>query len=55
MEFSGQLQAPATLPQRKRTWYSLDRGLGGLQSRSGHSSEKRKIPAGYRIPIIQPV
>jgi hypothetical protein len=41
MEMSGQLHALATLPQRKSTWYPLDRRLGGPQSCSGHWSEEK--------------
>jgi hypothetical protein len=35
MEVSGQLNAPAALPQGKKPRYPLDRRLGGAQSRSG--------------------
>jgi hypothetical protein len=41
MEMSGQLHAPATLPQRKSPWYPLDRKRGGPQSHSGHSGEEK--------------
>jgi hypothetical protein len=37
---SGQLQAPFALPPRKEHLYSLDRKLGGHQSRSGCGEEK---------------
>jgi hypothetical protein len=30
------------IPQVKSTWYSLDRRLGGPQSRSGHSGGEEK-------------
>jgi hypothetical protein len=38
---SGQLHAPAALPQGKSPWYPLDRSLGGPQSRSGRGGEKK--------------
>jgi hypothetical protein len=41
MEVSGQLHAPAALPQRKSSWYPLDRNLGGPQSRSGRGGEEK--------------
>jgi hypothetical protein len=41
MEVSGQLHAPAALPQGKSPWYSLDRRLGGPQNRSGRDGEER--------------
>jgi hypothetical protein len=41
MEVSSQLHAPAVLPQRKSPWYTLDRRLGGLQSRSGRGGEEK--------------
>jgi hypothetical protein len=41
MEVSGQLHAPAALPQEKRPRYPLDRMLGGPQSRSGHGGEEK--------------
>jgi hypothetical protein len=40
MEVSGQLHAPAVLPQGKSPWYPLDRMLGGPQSRYGGSGEE---------------
>jgi len=36
MEVSGQLHAPAALPQGRSTWYPLYRRLGGSQSQSEH-------------------
>jgi hypothetical protein len=39
MEVSGQLHAPAALPQGKSPRYPLDSGLDGPQSRSGHGDE----------------
>jgi hypothetical protein len=33
MEVSGQLHAPAALPQVKSPWYPLDKKFGGPQSR----------------------
>jgi hypothetical protein len=41
MYVSGQLHAPAALPQGKISWYPLDRRLGGPQSRSGCSGEEK--------------
>jgi hypothetical protein len=41
MEVSGQLHAPAALPQGKSPWYTLDRRLGGPQSRSGLGGEEK--------------
>jgi hypothetical protein len=41
MEVSGQLHAPAALPQGKSPWYPLDRRLGGPQSRSGRGGEEK--------------
>jgi hypothetical protein len=43
MGMSGQLHAPAALPQRKEPRYPLDRGLGGPQSRSGRSGEEKNF------------
>jgi hypothetical protein len=40
MEVSGQLHAPAALPQGKSPWYPLYRRLGGPQIRSGRGEEK---------------
>jgi hypothetical protein len=55
MEMSGQLHASVALSQRKSPQYPLDRRLGGPQSRSGHSEEKKNIPAatGNQTPVIQ--
>jgi len=39
MEASGQLNAPAALPQGRSPCYPLNRRLGGLQSRSGLDGE----------------
>jgi hypothetical protein len=44
MEVSGQLHAPAALPQGKSIWYPLDRRLGGPQSRSGRRCKEKKNP-----------
>jgi hypothetical protein len=41
MEVNGQLHAPATLPQGKSPFYTLDRRLGGPQSRSGRYGEEK--------------
>jgi hypothetical protein len=52
MEVSGQFHAPAALHQ-----YSLDRRLGGPQSRSERGDEEKNsqpLP-GLEPPIIQPV
>jgi hypothetical protein len=38
---SGQLHAPAALPQGKSPRYRLDRGLGGPQSRSERGGEEK--------------
>jgi hypothetical protein len=55
--WSGQLHAPAALPPGKNPLNPLDRRLGGLQSRSGHSgAEKNSEPlSGFKPSIIQPV
>jgi hypothetical protein len=59
MEVSGQLHAPATLPQGKNPWYPLSRRLSGLQRRSGRGGEEKNSqpPPGIepRTPIFQPV
>jgi hypothetical protein len=45
MDVSGELHAPAALPQGKNPWYPLDRRLGGPQSRSGRGGlEKNSQP-----------
>jgi hypothetical protein len=41
MEVSGQLHAPAALPQGKSSWYPLDRRLGGPQSQPGRGGEEK--------------
>jgi hypothetical protein len=41
MEVSGQLHAPAALPQEKSSRYPLDKRLGGPQSRSGRAGEEK--------------
>jgi len=55
MEVSGQLHAPAALPQGKSLWYPLHRWLGGPQSQLGCSSvEINSQPqSGPKLPIIQ--
>jgi hypothetical protein len=57
MEVSGQLHAPATLPQGKSPQYPLDRRLGTSQSLSGRGcKEKNSQPLpGFEFPIFQPV
>jgi hypothetical protein len=44
-------------PQRKSTWYPLDRRLGEPQSRSGRGGEeKNSLPLpGPEPPIVQPL
>jgi hypothetical protein len=54
---SGQLHAPATLPQEKDSFshYSLDRRLGGAQRRSGRCGvEEISYSVGNRTPVVQP-
>jgi hypothetical protein len=41
MDVSGQLHAPAALPQEKNPWYPLNRRMGGPQSRSGRGGEEK--------------
>jgi hypothetical protein len=50
MEVSGQLHAPAALPQRKSPWYPLDRRLGGPQNRSERGGEEKnsQLPPGIK-------
>jgi hypothetical protein len=57
MEVSGQVHAPAALPQGKSPWYPLDRSLGGPQSRHGCDGEEKNSQSlqGLEPPIIQPV
>jgi hypothetical protein len=52
MEVSGQLHAPAALPQEKSPYCPLDRRLGGPQSRSGRSGEEKspQSPPGFEPP-----
>jgi hypothetical protein len=57
MKVSGQLYAPAALPQGKSPLYPLDRRFGWLQSRSergGEEKNSRPLP-GLEPSIIQPV
>jgi hypothetical protein len=58
---SGQRRAPAALYPRERTpYYTLDRRLGGNQSRSGHRGQGKKL---FRLcrgsnpdrPVVQSV
>jgi hypothetical protein len=44
MEVSGQLHAPATLPQGKCPWYQLDRRLGGGR---GGEEKNSQPPLGF--------
>jgi hypothetical protein len=56
MEVSGQLHAPAALPQGNHPRYPLDRRLSGSQSLSGRFGEETNLaPAGNRTPAVQPV
>jgi hypothetical protein len=56
MEASSQAHAPAALPLRKDPAYTLDRRLGGSQSRSGSDGEEKiSDPAGNRTLVVQPV
>jgi hypothetical protein len=41
MEVSGQLHAPAALPQEKSPWYPLDMRLGEPQSHSERGGEEK--------------
>jgi hypothetical protein len=43
MEVSGQLHAPAALPQGTNPWYPLVRRLGIPQSLSGHGGKKKSL------------
>jgi hypothetical protein len=48
MQVSGQLRAPAALMRGKDPRYTLDRGLGRPQSRSGQES---RAPLGNPTPV----
>jgi hypothetical protein len=54
MEASGQLHAPAGLPQVKSSWYPLDRRLGRPQNHSGRGGEDKNSQPLPRLesPII---
>jgi hypothetical protein len=52
MEVSCQLHAPAALPLGKSPWYSLDRRLGGPQSRSGRGGVEKNIQP---MPALEPL
>jgi hypothetical protein len=54
MEMSGQLHAPAVLPQGKSPCYPLDRRLGGTQSRSGRGCEEKNSQHPPAIEIQNP-
>jgi hypothetical protein len=57
MEVSGELHAPAALPQGKSSLYPLDRGLGGPQRLSGRGGEEKNshpLP-GLEPPTVQPI
>jgi hypothetical protein len=51
MGASGQLHPLAALPPGKEPWYTLDRSLGGTQSRSGRGSEEKNSQS---PPEIEP-
>jgi hypothetical protein len=57
MEVSGQLYAPAALPQGNSPSYPMDRRLGGAQSRYGRGGEEKNSPPLLRLepPIFQSV
>jgi hypothetical protein len=57
MEDSGQLHAPAALPQGKSLRYPLDRRLGEPPSQSGRGGEDRnsQLLPGLEPPMIQSV
>jgi len=40
-------------PQRKSSWYPMDRRLCGLQSQSGHGSKEENVPSPY-LPGTEP-
>jgi hypothetical protein len=52
MEVSGQLHAPATLPHGKSPWYTLDRRLGGSQSRYGRGGEEKNPQPLLRLELL---
>jgi hypothetical protein len=55
MEVSGQLHAPAALPPGKDPRYTLDRRLGGPQSRSGCCGEEKHLaPARNPTSAVHP-
>jgi hypothetical protein len=54
MEVSGQLHAPAALPQGKSPRYPLDRRLGGPQSRSGRGGEEKNSQPPQGIELQNP-
>jgi len=43
MDVSGQLQVPAAYPRGKNTQYSLDRRLGGPQSRFERGGDEKNF------------
>jgi hypothetical protein len=56
MEIRIQFHALAVLPSGKQLPISLDKRLGGLQSRSGRYRDERKLShAGNLTPAVQPV
>jgi hypothetical protein len=55
MEVSGQIQSPSALPPgEKKTWYPLDRMLGGPQNRSGRGGEEKNSQPPPRIEPYNP-
>jgi len=52
MKISGQLHAPAALPQWESSWYPLVKRVGGTQSWSRHG-DKEKNP--QPLPRIEPL
>jgi hypothetical protein len=54
MEVNGQLRAPALYSRGKILRYPLDRRMGGPQSQSERTGEKKNVaPGGNRIPVVQ--
>jgi hypothetical protein len=53
---SGQLHAPAALPQRKDPpVYPFDRRLGGPQSRSGQHGKEKILDSNSDPSVVHPV
>jgi hypothetical protein len=47
----GHLHAPGLYSWRKSLWYSLDRRLGGAQSRSGRRGKQKNL---LPLPVVEP-